>query len=44
MSGSDSPTPAGQTPRLVISGLVVGIPLAYGVFQTIKTVLPLFGG
>ena len=44
MTGSDSPTPAGQTSRLVISGLIVGIPLAYGVFQTIKTVLPLFGG
>jgi len=44
MIESDSPTPAGQTPRLVISSLIVGLPLAYGVFQTIKSVLPLFGG
>jgi hypothetical protein len=44
MIESDSPTPAGQTPRLVISWLIIGIPLAYGVFQTIKTVQPLFGG
>ena len=33
-----------QTPRLVISWLVVGIPLAYGLYMTIKSVLPLFGG
>lgn len=44
MIGSDSPTLAGQTPRLVISWLIVVTPLAYGVFQTIKTALPLFGG
>lgn len=44
MIGSDSATPTRQTPRLVISWLIVGIPLAYGVFQTIKSVLPLFGG
>jgi len=33
-----------QTPRLVISWLIVLIPLAYGVFQTISKTLPLFGG
>ena len=33
-----------QTARLVISWLVVGIPLGYGLFMTIKSVLPLFGG
>jgi hypothetical protein len=40
------PTAAGgaQTARLVISWLVVGIPLLYGLYMTIKSVLPLFGG
>jgi hypothetical protein len=33
-----------QTPRLVISWLVVGVPIAYALYQTIKSVLPLFGG
>lgn len=33
-----------QTPRLVISWLVVGIPIVYALYQTIKSVLPLFGG
>ena len=33
-----------QTPRLVISWLIVGLPLAYGIFQTISKTLPLFGG
>ena len=36
--------PAGQTARLVVSWLVVLTPLAYGVFQTVKSILPLFGG
>lgn len=30
--------------RLVVSWLVVGIPLLYGLYMTIKSVLPLFGG
>jgi hypothetical protein len=34
----------GQTPRLVISWLVVGIPIVYALYQTIKSILPLFGG
>jgi hypothetical protein len=34
----------GQTSRLVISWLIVGIPIVYALYQTIKSVLPLFGG
>jgi hypothetical protein len=42
-----SPEPtAGQTPnqvpRLVITWLVVTVPLAYGLFQTVRSVIPLF--
>ncbi len=33
-----------QTPRLVASWLIVGVPLAYGIYQTISKTLPLFGG
>lgn len=33
-----------QTTRLVISWLVVGIPIVYALYQTIKSILPLFGG
>ncbi|WP_345751665.1 MFS transporter small subunit [Microbacterium rhizophilus] len=33
-----------QTGRLVVSWLVVGIPLAYGLWQTITSVMPLFAG
>ena len=33
-----------QTARLVISWLVVGIPIVYALYQTIKSILPLFGG
>lgn len=44
MSQSTSSEPAAQTPRLVVSWLIVGLPLVYGLFQTVKTVLPLFGG
>ncbi len=40
----DARSPAAQTPRLVVSWLIVGIPLAYGIFQTIRSILPLFGG
>ncbi len=35
---------ATQTPRLVVSWLIVGLPLAYGLYQTISKTLPLFGG
>ena len=41
------PTPAaesGQTARLVTSWLIVGIPIVYALYQTIKSILPLFGG
>lgn len=42
---SDNPQPTGgQTPRLVISWVLVGIILIYALYQTIKSVLPLFGG
>jgi hypothetical protein len=34
----------GQTARLVISWLIVGIPIVYALYQTIKSVVPLFGG
>ena len=33
-----------QTPRLVASWLIVGVPLVYGIYQTISKTLPLFGG
>lgn len=36
--------PAGQTARLVVSWLIVGVPLVYALYQTIKSILPLFGG
>ncbi|HEX2133917.1 MAG TPA: hypothetical protein VHH15_20420 [Actinophytocola sp.] len=39
-----TPAPTGQTARLVISWLVVGIPLIYALYQTIRSILPLFGG
>jgi hypothetical protein len=43
---SDNPQQTGgqQTTRLVISWLLVAIVLVYALFQTIKSVLPLFGG
>lgn len=34
----------GQTTRLTISWLIVGIPIVYALYQTIKSILPLFGG
>ncbi|MFI0482280.1 hypothetical protein [Actinomadura sp. 9N215] len=30
-------------PRLVISWSIVGIPLIYGVVETVRAILPLFG-
>jgi hypothetical protein len=42
---SDNPQQTGgQTTRLVISWLLVALVLIYALFQTIKSVLPLFGG
>ena len=41
MNAAES-TQATHMPRLVISWLIVGLPLAYGLFQTIKTVTQLF--
>ncbi|WP_165964068.1 hypothetical protein [Actinomadura sp. KC216] len=34
---------AADLPRLVISWSIVGIPLIYGVVETIRAILPLFG-
>lgn len=44
-----SPRPTGrpapnQVPRLIVTWLVVTVPLAYGLAQTIKGVIPLFTG
>ena len=40
------PTTSSGTPtaRLIVSWFVVGVPLVYGLYMTIKSVLPLFGG
>jgi hypothetical protein len=37
-------TSGGQTARLVASWVIVGVPLVYALYQTIKSILPLFGG
>jgi hypothetical protein len=39
-----TPRPANQVPRLVLTWLVVTVPLAYGLFQTVRSVIPLFTG
>jgi len=45
MPDQQTPRPVGnQTVRLVVTWLVVTVPLAYGLFQTIKGVVPLFTG
>jgi hypothetical protein len=31
-----------QVPQLVVTWLVVSVPLAYGLFETVKSVIPLF--
>ncbi|WP_433469530.1 MFS transporter small subunit [Spirillospora sp. CA-128828] len=36
-------SPGGDVPRLVISWSIVGIPLIYGVVETVRAILPLFG-
>ena len=33
-----------QVPRLIVTWLVVTVPLAYGLFQTVRSVVPLFTG
>ncbi|WP_369371573.1 hypothetical protein AB1046_22880 [Promicromonospora sp. Populi] len=33
-----------QVPRLIVTWAVVTVPLAYGLFQTIRSVIPLFTG
>ncbi|MFC4857646.1 MFS transporter small subunit [Actinophytocola glycyrrhizae] len=38
------PETTDQTARLVISWLVVGIPIVYALYQTVRSILPLFGG
>ncbi|WP_275002626.1 MFS transporter small subunit [Promicromonospora iranensis] len=44
-TGQPVPEPtSNQVPRLVVTWLVVTVPLAYGLFQTIKSVVPLFTG
>jgi hypothetical protein len=42
-TGQPTPEPtSNQGPRLVITWLVVTVPLAYGLFQTVRSVIPLF--
>jgi hypothetical protein len=44
-TGQPTPEPTpNQVTRLVVTWLVVTVPLAYGLFQTIKGVVPLFAG
>lgn len=40
---SEQPS-GGQVPRLVLSWLVVGVPLIYGIVKAVESTLPLFGG
>lgn len=40
---SEVPAAAPQRTRLVTAWLLVGVPLAYGISQTVKSLLPLFG-
>ncbi|WP_165968843.1 hypothetical protein [Actinomadura sp. KC06] len=41
--GGPDAASAGGLPRLVISWSIVGLPLLYGVVETIRAILPLFG-
>lgn len=44
MNSSESQSESqGKQLRLILSWLIVGIPLAYGIYETIESVLPLFG-
>lgn len=41
----ETPRPtSNQVPRLIVTWLVATVPLAYGLFQTIRSVIPLFAG
>ncbi|MCP2262893.1 hypothetical protein ACFQHV_19100 [Promicromonospora thailandica] len=42
MPEQTSGQPGNQVPRLVVTWLVVTVPLAYGLFETIRGVIPLF--
>ena len=42
--GSRPEQSSNQVGRLVVTWLVVTIPLAYGLFQTVRSVIPLFAG
>lgn len=44
MTEAPEQTSGGQSARLVISWLVVGVPIVYALYQTIKSIVPLFGG
>ena len=48
MTRPEQPTPepeaAPGTARLATAWLVVGVPLAYGLIETVRASLPLFGG
>jgi hypothetical protein len=44
MSETPERTGGGQSVRLALSWLVVGIPIVYALYQTISSILPLFGG
>lgn len=44
MTQQDVSASISHTPRLAVSWLIVGIPLVYGVFQAVRSILPLFGG
>ncbi|GAA2300280.1 hypothetical protein AB0C84_30980 [Actinomadura sp. NPDC048955] len=41
---SPSAAPDRAVPRLVVSWSIVGVPLIYGVVETVRAILPLFGG
>ncbi len=43
-AGQSSPATPSNTARLVVAWGLVGIPLAYGVSQTLEKVVKLFGG
>ena len=42
--GSSSGSSSGTVPRLVLAWTVVGVPLAYGVYETAKKASALFTG
>ncbi|MES9608632.1 MULTISPECIES: MFS transporter small subunit [Actinomadura] len=43
-STPDESPPDRAAARLAVSWSVVGIPLIYGVVETVRAILPLFGG